>query len=343
MRERVDGRRRSSEHRFLDGSNPHSSLHVSGLSFSLPLRLSSPLVVGGTHLGICLFLIASLLAWECGPSDRSAISGHLVVACADSAYPLIQREARAFMVLYEDARIDVVPTDSRGALVRLFSGEAGVAVVARQVEKDERKVAEEGGIGLHVYRIAIDGVAIVVNPRNPVDSLSLDQVAGLFSGKVISWRDVGGEDLPVVPAIRDRNSGTYELLRNESLGGADPSRGVLCRGSQEVVERVAADPGGVGCVGLAWVRSGCVRAVRVSERPGGPYIPADGPNVYNNRYPLRRPLMICSTGSPTGASLKGGFIAFVTSSKGQIVVESEGLVPDTVPERAVQLTRESLQ
>ena len=287
------------------------------------------------------FLAVALVVWGCGSSGQSTVSGRLIVACADSALPLIQREARTFMTLYEGSHIEVVPTDSRGALVRLFGGEAGVAVVTRDVGDDERKVAAEGGIGLHVYRIAVDGVAIIVNPRNRVDSITVEQVAGLFGGRIASWSEIGGEDRPVAPAVRDRKSGTYELIRLRVLGGADPVRGALCRTSQEVVDRVATDPDGVGCVGLAWLKPGRVKALRVAEKPGGTFVEAEAPSVYKNRYPLRRPFMICATGVPTENSLRSGFISFVTSPRGQLIVEAEGLVPDEVPERTVQLTREN--
>ncbi len=287
-----------------------------------------------------VLLIVGVGVWGCGPSGQPAFSGHLFVSCADSALPLIEREARTFMTLYPGSHIEVIPTDSRGALVRLFNGEAGVAVIARDVGGDERKVAAEGGIGLHVYRIAIDGVAIIVNPWNRVDSVSVDQIAGLFGGKIVSWREIGGEDRPVVPAVRDRNSGTYELIRQQALKGADPVRGVLCRTSQEVVDRVASEPGGIGCVGLAWLKRGRVKALRVAEKPGGAFVEAEAPSVYKNRYPLRRPFMICATSGPAEASLRAGFITFVTSSRGQMIVESEGLVPDTIPERIVELKRE---
>ena len=292
---------------------------------------------------LATFLLIVALAWGCKPSRQPAFSGHLFVSCADSALPLIEREARTFMTLYPGSRIEIIPTDSRGALVRLFSGEAGIAVISRDVGEDERRVAAEGGIGLHVYRIAIDGVAIIVNPRNRVDSLSVDQVAGLFGGKFVSWREVGGEDQAVVPSVRDRNSGTYEVIRRQVLGGTDPVRGVLCRTSQEVVDRVASEPGGIGCVGLAWLTRGRVKALRVAEKPGGAFVEAEAPSVYKNRYPLRRPFMICATDGPAEASLRAGFITFVTSSRGQMIVESEGLVPDTIPERIVELKREGLQ
>lgn len=280
--------------------------------------------------------------WGCGPSGETAVRGHLIVACADSALPLMEREARTFMTLYPGARIDVVSSDSRGALVKLFSGEAGLAVISRDLGEDERQAASEGNLPLNTYRIAVDGVAVIVHPQNRVDSLSLAQVSGLLRGEVGSWGEVGGDDRPVVPVVRDRNSGTYEVVRQGVLAGGDPVRGVLCRTSQEVVDRVASEPGGIGCVGLAWLKGGRVKALRLAGGPGGEFVGADAPSVYKNRYPIRRPLLVCTTGGAIEASPRAGFIAFLTSQRGQIIVESEGLVPDTVPERVVQLKQELL-
>lgn len=282
-------------------------------------------------------LLAGMCAggWGCGPSGQTALSGRLIVACADSALPLIEREARTFMTLYPGTRIDVVLTDSRGALVKLFNGEAGLAVISRDVGEDERRAAAEGNIPLNTYRIAVDGVAFIVHPQNRVDSLSAGQISGLFGGKVGAWSEVGGDDRPVLPVVRDRNSGTYEVVRQQALGGGDFVRGILCRTSQEVVDRVASEPGGIGCVGLAWLKGGRVKALRVAQNPGGEV--ASAPSVYKNRYPIRRPLLVCTTGGAVESSPRAGFIAFLTSQRGQIIVESEGLVPDTVPERVIQL------
>lgn len=277
--------------------------------------------------------------WGCGPSGETAIKGRLIVACADSALPLIEREARTFMTLYPEARIDVVPTDSRGALVKLFGGEAGMAVISRDIGDDEKRAAAEGNIPLNVYRIAVDGVAFIIHPQNRVDSLSLGQISELLRGKVGLWSEVGGSDRPVVLVVRDRNSGTYEVVRQRVLAGEDPVRGVICRTSQEVADRVASEPGGIGCVGLAWLKGGRVKALRIAQRPGGEFVIASAPSVYQNRYPVRRPLLACTTGGAVEASPRAGFLAFLTSQRGQIIVESEGLVPDTVPERIIQLTR----
>lgn len=275
----------------------------------------------------------------CGSSRETTVKGHLIVACADSALPLIEREARAFMILYPEARIDVVSTDSRGALVRLFNGEAGMAVISRDVGDDEKRAAAEGNLPLSVYRIAVDGVAFIVHPQNRVDSLSVGQVSGLLGGKAGSWSEVGGSDRPVVPVVRDRNSGTYEVVRQQVLAGEGFVGGVVCRTSQEVVDRVASEPGGIGCVGLAWLKEGRVKALRIAQKPGEAFVDASAPSVYKNRYPIRRPLLACTTGGAVEASPRAGFLAFLTSQKGQIIVESEGLVPDTVPERIIQLTR----
>ena len=291
--------------------------------------------------GWAIFLLIGMGAggWGCGPSGETATKGRLIVACADSALPLVEREARAFMTLYPEARIDVVPTDSRGALIRLFNGEAGMAVISRGVGDDEKRAAAEGNVPLNVYRIAIDGVAFIVHPQNRVDSLSVGQIAGLLGGKVGGWSEVGGRDRPVVPVLRDRNSGTYEVVRQQALGGEGFAGGVVCRTSQEVVDRVASEPGGIGCVGLAWLKEGRVKALLVAQKPGEAFVAASAPSVYKSRYPIRRPLLVCTTGGAVEASPRAGFLAFLTSQRGQIIVELEGLVPDTVPERIIQLTR----
>jgi phosphate transport system substrate-binding protein len=283
--------------------------------------------------------VAAALVVGCEPGLETPLSGHLKVACADSAVPLLQRQARAFQALYPAARIEVLATDSRGALARLFGGEAGLAVLARPIADDEQAAAQAAGVSLRGFRIAIDAVAIVVNPGNVVDSLTVDEVAGLLSGRVVSWRTVGGADLPVTPVLRGRDSGTYETVRSQVLQGGEFGRGQYCVSSSEVLARVATEPGAVGCIGMAWLGDQ-VKAVRLAQDSAGPFVPPRAAEVFANRYPVCRPLMAYEVLTPAESPLASGFISFLTSTKGQIIVESQGLVPDTVPERPVVLSGE---
>jgi phosphate transport system substrate-binding protein len=281
-------------------------------------------------------IAALLVATGCGTAGESPLRGHLKVACADGAVPLVQRQAEAFQALYPAATIEVQLADSRGALARLFNGEAGMAVLTRPVTEDEQLAAKTAGIDLRSFRIAIDGIAIVVHPANPVDSLTVDEVAGLLAGRIGSWRGVGGEERPVRPVLRGRDSGTYETVRQQVLQGGEFGPGQYCANSQEVLAQVAADPSAIGCVGMARVE-GAVKAVRLAQASAGPYYHPRAAEVFANRYPLRRPVVACQMLTPRESPLVSGFISFLTSTKGQIIVERQGLVPDTVPERTVVL------
>jgi phosphate transport system substrate-binding protein len=231
--------------------------------------------------------------------------------------------------------VQVVGDDSRGAFVRLAEQRAGVAVLARPLQPDEEAAMGPGL--LQTCRLATDALAIVVHPATGVDSLDLRQLAAVLSGVVDSWERVGGASLPVIRVLRDRNSGTYEQLRQQVLSGGDFGPGTACRSSREVVERVASTPGAVGCVGLAWVGDPRVVAVRLAaaDQPAVRPTPAA---VFQQRYPLRRPWVVCHWGGQD-ADLAAGFVAFLTSPRGQTVVEREGLVPDQVPPRSIELTR----
>ena len=241
------------------------------------------------------------------------------------------------MGLYPGARIQVVSSDSRGALVKLFSGQADMAIIARDVAADEKTAAKEGGADLRVFRIAIDGIAFIAHPENPVEGLSLEQAAGLLDGRLRSWAEVGGEDLPVIPVLRDRNSGTYEVVREKALGGSEFTEGPFCRSTQEVIDRVASNRASIGCAGLAWLGRGRVKALQIAEAPDSAYLGPTASSVYRNRYPVRRPILACVINYQTESTPRAGFLTFLTSSRGQTVVEMEGLVPNKVPDRIVQL------
>ncbi len=260
----------------------------------------------------------------------------MLVACSDSARPVLERAAAAFGLLYPEARVQVVGDDSRGAFVRLSEQRAQVAVLARRLQPDEEGATGPGP--LLTYRLAADALAIVVHPANGIDSLDMGQLTAVLKGAVGSWERLGGASLPIIRVLRDRNSGTYEQLRQQVLAGGDFGPGVACRDSREVVERVASIPGAIGCVGLAWLGDPRVVTVRVASAAGQPAVRPTAAAVFQQRYPLRRPWVVCHWGGH-GADVAAGFVAFLTSPRGQTVVEREGLVPDQVPPRSIELTR----
>lgn len=172
--------------------------------------------------------------------------------------------------------------------------------------------------------IAIDGLAILVHPHNPINQLSVEQIAKLFSGQISSWRQLGGHDGPVNIYARDNNSGTWDTFKNLVLA----KKYKLSRSAQrfesndDLSDSVAADTNGIGFVGLASVRQAKLLAVSDNNTPA---LMPNRLSVASEDYPLARRLYLYTGAGPKPASIQN-FLDFCQSQRGQAVVEQVGFV-----------------
>lgn len=174
--------------------------------------------------------------------------------------------------------------------------------------------------------IALDGLAIIVHPDNPVRGLSVDQVRDLFAGRIGDWSAVGGRPGAVKRYARDDKSGTYDSFRSMVLRDAALAPGTSrFESTDQLAAMVAADPAGIGFVGLAGV--GPARALAVAD-VGTRALAADRVTVGTEDYVLSRRLFLYNREAPS--ALAGDFIEFALGARGQAVVERIGFVSQAV-------------
>lgn len=181
---------------------------------------------------------------------------------------------------------------------------------------------EESGLGLIDTPIALDAIAVIVSPDNPVDALTSDQVRDIFAGKITDWSELGGEDRPIGIVNRDEASGTREaffkiLMKEEPffMGAA------VLPGTGQVRSVVAQAPGAIGYISLGFVTDE-VKAISIDG------IECTSENVANGTYPIQRTLHFFTKGEPSG--LAAEYIDFVLSDAiQQGVVRDAGFLPVT--------------
>jgi phosphate transport system substrate-binding protein len=228
----------------------------------------------------------------------------------------------------EGASILIEMPGTAAGFEALAAGGADIAMAARPVDGaamaalaplgDMRAAASE-----HV--VALDGIAVIVHPVNPVTRLSAGQLADLFSGKVKNWSQLGGANLPVTVYVRDDRSETWDAFRARILvpakRGLTPAA-VRFEANEPLVDAVATDAGGIGVVRLTHV--GSTRALALGET-GGTAVHPDRATIASGDYPLARRLFFYSAAQPRAevASL----LAFVLSSAGQDIARDQGFVP----------------
>ena len=284
------------------------------------------------------FLVISL----CGCSPRSApgtvedsiTSGRISIACAPEAYDLIRREQAAFSALYPRATVDVRVASSREAIGELFAARCDLAVIARELEQEERRAAIQGGLELAGYRFARDAIVMVVHPNNRVENAAIEDVRRVYRGEISRWAALGGTNESILPVVQPLASDITEFFVQQVMGGEPIHARVLYEDSDSgVVNRVKGEPNAFGYVTLAWANRGA-KALRLASLTGLPYWKPDLEAVYREEYPLTRFFNMYTRAS--GPKLANGFITFVTSFEGQKLVYESHFVPTTIPVRFVR-------
>lgn len=173
--------------------------------------------------------------------------------------------------------------------------------------------------------VAIDGLAIIVNPLNPLTNLDLDALADIFSGEITNWSELGGDDAPIRLYARDENSGTWDSFKSLVLGNETLASALRFESNAELSDRVAVDPYGIGFVGLTAVRESKLLAVYDGESQA---LSPNALNVATEDYVLARRLYMYSL--PNAVPAAQAFIQFVLSDAGQQVVEHTGFIAQTI-------------
>jgi phosphate transport system substrate-binding protein len=290
---------------------------------------------------LVFFLATGALASAgCGPRptargvEESLTSGRISIVVSAEIGDLIERERDAFVALYPQAEIRVERGTSSRALRDLFAARCDVAAITREVDPDERGAAVRGRLELEVYRFGRDAIVMIANPSNPVENMAIDGIRRIYEGDATNWRQFGGPDLPIEPVVPPMKAGVTETFVQKVLDGNPVrARAILAASDSEVVNEVARRPGALGFVTLPFA-SRAPHALRVASLSGLRYVGPDPEAVYDGSYPLARNLNLYLR--TKGPQLAKGFVTFVTSRDGQVLVHEAGLVPTSVAVRFVR-------
>jgi len=225
--------------------------------------------------------------------------------------------------------LDAIEIDAHGsatAFEDLGAGRCDIGMSSRRIKDEETaKLSSLGNLASAAseHVIALDGIAVIVNPTNPVSTLNKAQVRDVFAGVAVRWSEVGGAGQPIAVYARDDKSGTYDSFVHMALGGRALTQGAKrYESSEELSDAVAADANAVGFIGLPYVRS--AKAVMVRETDRSPALLPSPLTVSTEDYALARRLYFyLPPGAPIAAR---DFLDFALSEDGQRAVQSAGFV-----------------
>lgn len=277
-----------------------------------------------------IVLIVAILVFAASAfaaKDKNSIQ----VKGSDTMVNLGQAWAEKYMETNPQDFIAVTGGGSGTGLSSLISGTCDIAMSSREIKAKEIALAQQKGINPFEIKVALDGLAVVVNPKNPVSKLTIDQLAEIFTGRITNWKQVGGEDRQIVILSREVNSGTHVYFKEHVLRKADANSqeefapsALMLSSSQAIADEVAGNPAAIGYYGMGYI-SDKQKAILVAKDENSEYIIPTVDNVVSGKYPISRPLFLYANGQPQGLVKK--FIDFDLSSEGQAIVVSTDFVP----------------
>jgi phosphate transport system substrate-binding protein len=296
---------------------------------------------------LCLLAIAPVAsAMDLDPAlpsyqKISGVSGSLKSVGSDTLNNLMTYWAEGFRATYPGVKISIEGKGSSTAPPALIEGAAQFGPMSREMKSKEITDFEKKfGYKPSVVRVAVDSLAVFVNKDNPITSLSLQQLDGIFSKtrksgvkNIKTWGDVGltGEwsDKPISIYGRNSASGTYAYFKEIALFHGDYKDTVKEQpGSSAVVQGVANDKYAIGYSGVGY-KTPDVRIVPLAAKEGAKGYEANAANAYDGNYPLARFLYIYFNKKPNEPlnPLMAQFLRYVFSKQGQMIVIKDGFYP----------------
>jgi phosphate transport system substrate-binding protein len=241
---------------------------------------------------------------------------------SDTMILLCQKWAEKFGASHPDIQIQATGGGSGTGISALINNTTDIATASRPMKPAERdQVKAKFNTEVVEIPVARDAIAIYVSKDNPVDSLTMAQLKGIYLGQIKNWKEVGGPDASIILYGRENSSGTYEFFKEHVLDKADfPANTQTLQGTAAIVSAVGKDPKGIGYGGAAYTASG-VKQVKLAGAKGGAMIPTPE-NVKDNSYALSRNLYFYLRDKPSGA-LKT-YIDWVIGAEGQAAVTEAG-------------------
>lgn len=284
--------------------------------------------------GVKMIVFILLFVTVIGCVKKEANTNSIQIKGSDTEVNLVQRLAEVFMEKNPEVSIAVTGGGSGTGIAALINKQTDIANSSRAMKDIEIRQAKDKGVDPIATVFALDGLALITHQSLLLESLTIDEVAGVFKGGISNWRKLNGPDLQISLYGRQSNSGTYVFFRDKILKGEYSQKMRMMNGTAQIVEAVKQDRAGIGYVGIGYVvdSKGKVmnglKVLKIAKNVNSPAVtPLDPENVKTGRYPLSRPLYQYTNGIPDGGILK--FIQFELNDKGQDIVSLEGYYPVT--------------
>jgi phosphate transport system substrate-binding protein len=290
---------------------------------------------------LSILLFAVLVFVGCGGGEEtgssSSESGE-TRAIQNKGSDTLVNVALSWAETYQDVdpsvTIAVTGGGSGTGIASLINGTVDIANASRAMKEQEYDDAAANGIEAIEHVVAIDALAVIVNLENPVSQLTIDQLADMYTGRITNWKDVGGNDEPIVLLSRETNSGTHVYFLEEVVRKGDGDntdifapQTLLMPSSVGITSELRRNPKAIGYDGLGYVDPAHEKVIAIAVDADSPYIMPTVATASAGEYPLARNLYMYTAGEPTGVIAE--YLDWIFSPDGQQIVANLGFVPLT--------------
>ena len=268
-------------------------------------------------------LVAGLLL---SAACLSANAGNITVKGSDTLVVLAQKWAESYMAKNSSVKIQVTGGGSGIGFAALQNKSTDLANASRPIKaKEVAACVKAFGKRPTEYKVCLDGLSVYVSAKNALNEITVDQLEGIFTGRVKNWKDIGGSDAPITVYSRENSSGTYEFFKEHILKGKDfTSSAQTMPGTAAVIQAVAKEGNGIGYGGAAYAEG--VKVLKVKKDDSSPAVAPTEENVVSGKYPIWRYLYVYVNPALDKGEI-GAYLNWIRSDEGQKVVKDVGYYP----------------
>ncbi|MBS1515367.1 MAG: substrate-binding domain-containing protein [Bacteroidetes bacterium] len=315
-----------------------------------------------TFLVLLLFSFSLYSGCDFDKIKSKAITGNLDIDVDENVEPLMNKEKEEFERLNPEAKLFLHSLPTTNCIANLINGKSKTIISTRDFTVEEKKIIADSKLEFKKYEFAIDGIAFIVNPKNPVLRVTSEDLKKIFTGEFKNWTDIkaqnetqnsetksffGGSKGNIKLFIQRQNSSINSYVKDSILQKMDySSAAVVCSTSTQMLREIRENTNAIGIVSMAWLSAGnqdsldaTVKALRISKIEASgfqrDFVQFHQGYLANGSYPYRRYVYLIT--GDAGINLTTGFLSFLLKADGQKVVVKNGLVPVSQPVQTIQL------
>lgn len=271
-------------------------------------------------------LIAGSMLTACGgntdttgtdtAADTSSASSQSATVSTDgstSMEKVIGYLSESYMEENKNVKVTYNPTGSASGIQAVSEGRCDIGLSSRDLKDDEKQTLDQ-------TVVAIDGIAIIVNPENNVENLSVEQIAKIYTGEITSWSEVGANDAPIVLIGREAASGTRDGFEAITDTKDKCQYGQELTSTGDVIQTVASNPNAIGYASLASVKD-TVKVVNVDN------IAPSKETIQDGSYKIQRDFVLVTKKDTPLSTEAQKFFDFATSKDADTLIEQAGAIP----------------